>query len=113
MKFIEDNRFQTNEEIGPGYNPLKNGNYFNLKFDDKNSRILWYFMYWNLVEYFFPYKYVMDQKWDVTFKQILPLILEAQNDDEFYTVIRKTASKLNDSHVELTALLQYFITRLS
>lgn len=100
LKFIEDNRFQTDEEIGPGYNPLKNGNYFNLKFDDKNSRILWYFMYWNLVEYFFPYKYKMDQKWDVTFKQMLPLVLEAKNEDEFFTTVRKTASKLDDSHVE-------------
>lgn len=100
LKFIEENRFQTTEEIGPGYNPLKNGDYFNLQFDNKNSRILWFFMYWNLVEYFFPYKYIMDQKWDITFDQMLPLVLEAKNDDEFYTVVRKTASKLNDSHVE-------------
>jgi hypothetical protein len=100
LKFIEDNRFQTDEEMGPGYNPFKNGNYSNLKFDNKNSRILMLFMYWNLVEYYFPYKYIMDQKWDLTLQKTLPLVLDVQNEDDFYTVIRKMSAKLDDSHVE-------------
>lgn len=100
LKFIEDNRFQTDEEMGPGYNPFKNGDYFNLKYDNKESKIVWLFMYWNLVEYFFPYKYVMDQKWDVTLEKTIPLVLESKNEDDFYTVIRKMTVKLNDSHVE-------------
>jgi C-terminal processing protease CtpA/Prc len=100
LKFIENNRFQTDEEIGPGYNPLKNGDYFNLKYDNKNSRILWVFAYWNLVEYFFPYKYLMDQKWDVTLEKMLPLALEAKNEDDFCTVARKMTAKLDDTHVE-------------
>ncbi|MRX66407.1 C-terminal processing protease CtpA/Prc, contains a PDZ domain [Flavobacterium resistens] len=100
LKFIEENRFQTTEEIGPGYNPLKNGDYFNLKFENKDSRILWMFMYWNLIEYRFPYKYVMDQKWDITLDKTLPLVLDVKNEDEFFEVIRKMSSKLDDSHVE-------------
>ncbi|MCC9062738.1 S41 family peptidase [Flavobacterium piscisymbiosum] len=100
LKFIENNRFQTDEEIGPGYNPLKNGDYFNLKYDNKNSRILWMFAYWNLVEYFFPYKYLMDQKWDVTLEKSLSLVLAAKDEDEFYTIAKKMSSKLDDSHVE-------------
>ncbi|KIC03805.1 peptidase S41 [Flavobacterium sp. JRM] len=106
LKFIEDNRFQTNEEIGPGYNPFKNGNYFDLKYDNKNSKILWMCMYWNLVEYFFPYKYLMDQKWDVTLEKTIPLVLESKNEDDFYTVIRKMAVKLDDSHVEFAIYKQ-------
>jgi C-terminal processing protease CtpA/Prc len=100
LKFIEDNRFQTDEEIGPGYNALKNGDYFNLKFDNQNSRILWFCMYWNLVEYFFPYKYIMDQKWNVTLEKTIPLVLNAKTEDDFYSVIRKMAATLDDSHVE-------------
>lgn len=100
LKFIENNRFQTEEEIGPGYNPLKNGNYFDLKFDNQNSRILWFCMYWNLVEYFFPYKYLMDQKWDRTLGQTLPLVLNSQSEDEFLKAMRKTSTNLDDSHVE-------------
>ncbi|MFQ6600209.1 S41 family peptidase [Flavobacterium sp. C3NV] len=106
LKFIENNRFQTDEEIGPGYNPLKNGDYFNLKYDNKNSRILWVFAYWNLVEYFFPYKYLMDQKWDVTLEKSLPLVLAAKDEDEFYTIAKKMSSTLDDSHVEFVMYQQ-------
>ena len=100
LKFIEENRFQTDEEIGPGYNPLKNGNYFKLDYNDKNSRILWFFMYWNLVEYFFPYKYIMDQKWDLTLEESMPSVLKIKDEDDFYKVMRKVSTKLDDSHVE-------------
>ena len=100
LKFIDNNRYQTDEEIGPGYNALKNGNYFDLKFDNQNSRILWFCMYWNLVEYFFPYKYLMDQKWDVTLEQAIPFVLNAQNEDDFLKAMRKVSTKLDDSHVE-------------
>ncbi len=100
LKFIEDNRFQTDDKMGPGYNPFKNGNYFDLKYDNENSRILWLFMYWNLVEYNFPYKYLMDQKWDVTLEQALPLVLDAKNEDDFFAAMKKMSARLNDSHVE-------------
>jgi C-terminal processing protease CtpA/Prc len=100
LRFIEDNRFQTDEEIGPGYNPFKNGNYFDLKYDNKNSRILWMCMYWNLVEYFFPDKYLMDKKWDKTLDEILPLVLEAKNENDFYATMTRMSTRLNDSHVE-------------
>ncbi|QSB27107.1 S41 family peptidase [Flavobacterium sp. CLA17] len=106
LKFIEDNRFQTDEEIGPGYNPLKIGDYFNLKFDNKNSRMVWLFMYWNLVEYFFPYKYIMDEKWEVSLAKTLPLALEAKDEDEFYRAMRKLSAKLDDSHVDF-AIYKY------
>ncbi|TDW49964.1 C-terminal processing protease CtpA/Prc [Flavobacterium sp. 270] len=100
LRFIEQNRFQTDEEIGPDFRPFKNGNYFDLTFDNKQSRIVTLFMYWNLIEYFFSYKYVMDQKWDITLEKTIPLVLDAKNEDDFYTAMRKAASKLNDSHVE-------------
>lgn len=100
LKFIENNRFQTDERMGPGYNPFKNGNYFDLTYDTTNSRILWLCMFWNLVEYNFPYKYVMDQKWDVTLEKTLPLVLNAKSEDDFFTAIRNMTAKLDDSHVE-------------
>lgn len=100
LKFIENNRFQTNEEIGPDFNPFKNGNYSKIKFDNKNSRIVMLFMYWNLIEYYFPYKYKMDQNWDLTLQKTLPFVLDAKTEDDFYTAMRKMSARLDDSHVE-------------
>ncbi|EJL62346.1 S41 family peptidase [Flavobacterium sp. CF136] len=101
LKFIEDNRFQSNEEFEMGFDALKNvKNYFDLDYNNKSSRIVMLFAYWNLIEYYFPYKYVMDQKWDLSLEQTLPLVIDAKNESDFYIIMRKLSSKLNDGHVE-------------
>lgn len=103
LKFIENNRFQGDQFYVEGYaaenvKPI-NENFSNLNFNEKNSRIIALFMYWNLIEYFFPYKYIMDQKWDVTLEKILPVFIDAKNEDDFYKAMGKLTVKLNDSHV--------------
>jgi C-terminal processing protease CtpA/Prc len=101
LKFIEENRFQSNEEFGFSFDGFKNmKNYFNLDYNIKDSRILMVFAYWNLIEYYFPYKYLMDQKWDKTLEQIIPLAIEDKNPNDFYLVMKKMTTKLNDSHVD-------------
>ncbi|RXM49368.1 S41 family peptidase [Flavobacterium sp. YO12] len=101
LKYIEDNRFQVNEEFGPSFDGFKNlKNYFKLEYNDKNNRLLMLFSYWNVVEYYFPYKYLMDQKWDTTLTEVLPFVVQAKNPDDFYKALRKAAVNLDDSHVE-------------
>jgi len=112
--FIECNRFQTKEEYGPDFDVFKNGKYFDLDYNDKNSRILMLFMYWNLIEYYFPYKYLMDEKWNKSLDKILPLVINSQNKEDFYKAMKKLSTGLNDSHVEFveykssTKNLKYF-----
>jgi C-terminal processing protease CtpA/Prc len=101
LKFIEENRYQSNEEFGPRFDGFKNlKNYFDLDYNNKGSRILMVFAYWNLVEYYYPYKYVMDQKWGTTLEQILPIAVVAKDKNDFYIAMKKLTTKLNDSHVE-------------
>lgn len=101
LKFIEENRFQTKEEFGPDFDGFKKlKNYYKLDYNDKNYRLLMFFAYWNVVEYYYPYKYLMDQKWDKTLNEVLPLVILANNPYDYYKELRKAAAKLNDSHVE-------------
>jgi len=101
LKFIEENRFQSDEEFDYSFDGLKYvKNYFDLDYTNKGSRILMLSAYWNLIEYYFPYKYVMDQKWDLSLEHILPSIADAKSEDDFYFAFKKLTSKLNDSHVE-------------
>lgn len=103
LKFIENNRFQGEHyyvglHLG-GNVFVKNEDYSQFKIEDKNSRILALFTYWNIIEYFFPYKYLMDTKWDTTLENLIPVFLETQNEDDFYTALQKLTAKINDSHV--------------
>ncbi|UWY29489.1 S41 family peptidase [Flavobacterium sp. TR2] len=101
LKFIEENRFQSTEEFGPSFDGFKNlKNYFNLDYTDKNAKLLMLYAYWNVVEYYFPYKYIMDQKWDETLNEVIPSVVQSNTPEDFFKVLRKTAAKLDDSHVE-------------
>ncbi|GGF00677.1 S41 family peptidase [Flavobacterium limi] len=101
LKFIEENRFQSDEEFGMDFDALKKlKNYYDLDYTNKGSRTVMLFAYWNLIEYYFPYKYIMDQKWDLSLEQALPLIIDAKTEREFFKEMRKLSAKLNDSHVE-------------
>ncbi|MCP2026646.1 C-terminal processing protease CtpA/Prc [Flavobacterium sp. HSC-32F16] len=105
LKFIEENRFQGEQFYVYGIKKIenvgmRNENRAHPDFTDANSKLRMVFMFWNLVEYFFPYKYQMDQKWDTTLEKIIPLVIQSQNQDDFYLTMRKLTSKIDDSHTE-------------
>jgi C-terminal processing protease CtpA/Prc len=105
LKFIEENRFQGKQFYVEGTEHvenvfLRNESYVNPDFRDKNSKLRMIFMFWNLVEYFFPDKYLMSNKWDETLKEILPEVLKVEGYEDFYTVMKKMVSKIDDSHTD-------------
>lgn len=105
LKFIEENRYQGKQFYVEGSEHVENVNLINERYDDpnfedKNSKLRMIFMYWNVVEYFFPFKYLMNQKWDETLIQTLPAVVKAENYTDFYTAMKKMVSKIDDSHTE-------------
>ncbi|MBZ4036024.1 peptidase S41 [Flavobacterium sp. 17A] len=100
LKFIEENRFQSQEEFSPEFDAFKKQrNYNDLDYMDKESRILMLFAYWNVIEYYFPYKYIMDQKWNKILEEVVPVVLAAKDNKEYLDTMKKMTRKLNDGHV--------------
>lgn len=104
LKFIEENRFQGKQFYIEGAEVVGNVHLINESgsnpdFEDKNSKLRMVFMYWNVIEYFFPYKYLMDQKWDTALEEIIPEIINSKGDVAFLKLMKKLAFKLDDSHV--------------
>ncbi|WP_017494644.1 S41 family peptidase [Flavobacterium sp. WG21] len=109
LKFITENRFQgvnhfVNQE---GKNVrlqfVNEPVYADFKWTDKNLRLLALFRFWNYTEYFFPYKYVMDQNWDEALTEILPHIETPASEKEFLLAMREISIKLNDTHAGTTS----------
>ncbi|SHG10169.1 S41 family peptidase [Flavobacterium johnsoniae] len=106
LKFIEENRFQGEQFYVYGVERvgnvgMRNESLAHPDFTNKHSKLRMVFMFWNLVEYFFPYKYLMDQKWDTTLEKIIPLAIQADNYDDFYKVMAKLCCKIDDSHTDV------------
>ncbi|WP_264566028.1 S41 family peptidase [Flavobacterium sp. N3904] len=117
LKFVEENRFQgkqyyvqydLNNGILLGFN--NEVKYSNFKWSDRNFRLLALFRYWNYVEYFFPYKYQMDQKWDSALNEMLPKISEPESEIDFVLAMREIVTKLNDTHASFSSrkMFEYF-----
>lgn len=67
-------------------------------YPDEEIRLLALFRYWNMINYFFPYKYIMDQDWDVSLQEVIPLFYKADDAEEYNIAMLKIAKRINDSH---------------
>ncbi|MCZ8230230.1 S41 family peptidase [Flavobacterium sp.] len=110
LTFILENRLQTNHfyyrkgEPKPdaiSYEFSNEIKYPEYDWKDRNFRLLALFRYWNYVEYFFPYKYVMDQNWDDVLYEMLPKFNTASTQLEYHLLMRELVIKLNDLHAFL------------
>ncbi len=102
LKFIEVNRFQGvpyyvgSTEAGNIF--LMNENFADFQWNKKDLRLLALFRYWNVIEYFYPYKYLMDNKWDRTLEDMLPNFLNFKHEDDFKLAMLKLVVRINDTH---------------
>ncbi|MEN2400787.1 S41 family peptidase [Flavobacterium sp. MC2016-06] len=111
LKFIENNKIQGKQfyiDYGDENHPAPiqfTNEVQYTKFDakDKNLRLLALFRYWNYVEYFFPYKYQMDQNWDLTLSEFLPRSINPDSELDFYLSLKEFSAKLNDTHASFGA----------
>ena len=61
-------------------------------------RLLALFRYWNVIYYFYPYKYLMDKSWDETLSDFIPQFMTVIDTLSYHTVVNKLSTFLNDGH---------------
>lgn len=75
------------------------------QWNDENIRLTTLFKYWNVIEYFYPYKYVMDQNWDEVLGEMIPRFQQIKSEEEYHVLLHELTVKLCDSH-------SFFVTDL-
>lgn len=61
-------------------------------------RLLALFRYWNIIEYWYPYKYDLGQSWDAVLKTFIPKMVAAGNASGYAAVIQQLIATIRDSH---------------
>jgi hypothetical protein len=78
---------------------FKNENeYPNMKFPDAGFRLLSLYRYWNIIQYFYPYKNLIGEDWKDVLKEFIPKFLEVKNELEYKLVVLELVSKVHDTH---------------
>ncbi|MBN8641025.1 MAG: peptidase S41 [Flavobacteriales bacterium] len=100
------------------YHGVKNPNFENelayskMKWDDKGYRLLSLFRYWNIIEYYFPNKYLIDKNWDSVLKEFIPKIIEGNDELSYKLTLVELIGNIQDTHANVwgrdDALLRFF-----
>lgn len=107
LRLIEKNRFQ-GEHHYISYAPAKNFKVINeitYNYNDvptEEYRLLSLARYWNIIEYFYPYKYLNDQNWNEVLLEMIPEFINANKEDVFKKTIQRVVAKIDDSHAWVT-----------
>ena len=57
------------------------------------------FRFWNVIQYYFPYKYLIESDWNIILREFIPLFIDASDDKLAYKLlVLKHATRIDDSH---------------
>ena len=79
--------------------------YANIKLPDAGFQILALYRFWNIIEYWFPYRDVVPDNWDKVLLDSLPKIALAKTADEYQLAMMGLIAKVHDTHANLWSSL--------
>lgn len=98
----QDKHYYIGMTTNVGNPEFKNENpYSNIPYPDDGFRLLSLYRYWNMINYFFPYKHLMDEDWNKKLKEYIPLFINAKNELEYELATVQIIGDIQDTHANL------------
>lgn len=72
--------------------------YEDMDYSDANLRLLALFRYWNIIQYYFPYRYLIDDNWHDVLMEFIPQFIDAKSELDYKLTLLKLIAKINDTH---------------
>ncbi len=83
----------------PGQAAFKNEKkYEGMEFPAEEYRLLGLFRYWNIINYFYPCKYTIDEDWNTVLADMLPKFRNAATPMEYHLAMLELIASIHDSH---------------
>ncbi|MCG6186998.1 S41 family peptidase [Maribellus maritimus] len=106
IKEIYQNRHQGThyyiKKVYRGDNPeFLNEQAYPTSYPAKDLRLLALYRYWNIIHYFFPYKYLTDNNWNEVLREYIPVFINAKTALEYQLAVLQLAGETSDTHARL------------
>lgn len=72
--------------------------YPDMNYADQGYRMLGLFRYWNMIEYYYPYKDIIGEDWDSVFLEFLPRFAEGTDELSYKMACAELTTRIHDSH---------------
>jgi C-terminal processing protease CtpA/Prc len=78
--------------------------YSDLGYPKLEYRLLAVFRYWNMVEYWYPYKDLMSEKWEKSLSEFIADAIKAKDEPEYILLVQKMVATIKDSHASVISI---------
>lgn len=68
---------------------------------DDGYKLLSLFRYWNIIQYYFPYKNLIEEDWNKVLIDFIPEFLNGKNEIEYRLTLLKLITKIKDTHANI------------
>jgi C-terminal processing protease CtpA/Prc len=93
-----DNRYvMRREESGEAYFPTEKP-YADMDDPSEDYKLLALFRFWNIIQYFFPYRSLADADWDAVLKTFISKVMATRTALDYHLAMAELTSFLNDGH---------------
>ncbi len=75
--------------------------YATMSYSNLNYRLLGLFRYWNMIQYFFPYRNLFDEDWHEVLNNFIPLFIAGDTEYDYKYNILALITKIGDSHANV------------
>ncbi|MBN9482644.1 MAG: hypothetical protein BGO70_07210 [Bacteroidetes bacterium 43-93] len=88
--------------LPPVGNPffMNENNFAGVSYPDAGVRLLALYRYWAMVQYYYPYKYRLND-WNLKLQEYIPVFINAKNETDYVLACQRLVAAINDSHAIL------------
>jgi carboxyl-terminal processing protease len=85
--------------------------YDSIGFPDMRHRLLFLARFYNAINYFAPYKYLIGKEWDSMLSKFIPEMIAANDTTSYYKILLKLAVALKDGHSQVSSSRNHSIIK--
>jgi C-terminal processing protease CtpA/Prc len=84
-------------------NPVFSGEeaYGSLEHPDAGYRLLALYRFWNIIEYWFPYRDLIEPDWNAVLEEFVPRLMGADSPEAYRTALLELTARVGDTHANL------------
>ncbi|PLX16985.1 MAG: peptidase S41 [Salinivirgaceae bacterium] len=74
--------------------------YDSMIYSDVGYRLLALFRYWNMIQYYFPYKNLIEKDWKEVMEEFIPIMVAAKSEVDYKLALVKLIGEVHDTHAQ-------------
>src|SRR5690606_17590215 len=96
------NSYYVGQTFGAGNPEFRNEqSYAGMKYPDAGFRLLSLYRYWNIIQYYFPYKNLIGENWNEVLDEYIPKFVNASDELTYKLTVLSLIARIHDTHANI------------